>query len=234
MTDLHAPDFTRRETAQAELMDDPACDLPTLRRTYRQFAHLNALIAGWRGIYVRDLRPRLRRGPLTLLDIGCGGGDVPRHLAGWALRDGLTLTVTGIDTDERAIAYARAQPGPPNLTFRHALSRDLRREGQAFGAVTSNHLLHHLSGPELARLLEDCEALGRVALHNDLIRSPLAYRLFSAGAHLFPGTFIRADGLLSIRRSFTPEELAAAAPPGWQVRPLFPFRQLLTWEAARA
>ncbi|GGR93449.1 class I SAM-dependent methyltransferase [Deinococcus sedimenti] len=235
MTVPGAPaDFTRRAVDLPEFMDDPACDLATLRRTYRQFGRLNALIAGWRRVYVRDLRPRLLQAPLTLLDIGCGGGDVPRQLARWARRDGLDLTVTAIDADPRAIAFASAQPGPPNVTYRQALSSDLVREGHTFGAVTSNHLLHHLTAAELSGLLRDCEHLGRVVVHSDLVRSAAAYRLFSLAAHAFPGTFIRADGLRSIRRSFTPAELQAAAPPGWTVRPLFPFRQLLTWEAGRA
>ena len=46
----------------------------------------------------------------------------------------------------------------------------------------------------------------------------------------FRGSFIRADGLTSIRRSYTAAELRAAAPPGWKVRPGFPFRNLLPLE----
>ncbi|GMA15129.1 methyltransferase domain-containing protein (plasmid) [Deinococcus metallilatus] len=228
-------DFSRRAADLHERMDEPDCDLPTLRRTYAQFATVNALVAGWRQVYLRELRPRLSPGrTMTLLDIGCGGGDVPLRLAHWARRDGLRLRVTAIDADERAVAYASplAQPG---VEFRQALSGDLVREGQRFDFVTSNHLLHHLTDPELVALLRDSERLCRVrVLHSDLARSPLAYRLFSVGARLFPGTFIHEDGLLSIRRSYTAAELAALVPPGWAVRPLFPFRYLLTYTGPNA
>ncbi|WP_216326238.1 class I SAM-dependent methyltransferase [Deinococcus aestuarii] len=224
------PDLTRRDPTLRERMDDPACDPGTLRRTYAQFGAVNALVAGWRQVYRRELRPHLPPGrTLSLLDIGCGGGDVARGLADWARRDGRRLRVTAIDADERAIRYAVARPAHPDVTYRRALSGDLVREGQGFDFVISNHLLHHLTDPELGTLLRDSERLGRVrVVHSDLARHPLAYRAFSAGARLFQGSFIREDGLLSIRRSHTVRELAALAPPGWQVRPLVPFRLLLT------
>lgn len=224
------PDLSRRAAELSERMDDPACDPGTLCRTYAQFAAVNALVSGWGRVYRRDLRPHLPPGrTLTLLDIGCGGGDVARRLAGWARRDGRRLRVTAIDADERAIRYATGRLAHPDVTFRRALSGDLVREGRGFDFVISNHLLHHLTDPELGTLLRDSERLGRVrVVHSDLARHPLAYRAFGVGARLFRGSFIREDGLLSIRRSFTAPELAALAPPGWQVRPLVPFRLLLT------
>lgn len=231
-----APDFSRRAADLREQMDDPGCDLPTLRRTYARFGTVNALVSGWRRVYLRELRPRLsRERPATLLDIGCGGGDVARRLAQWARRDGLRLQVTGIDADERAVAHATGLPSDPDVDFRQALSSDLVREGREFDFVISNHLLHHLTDAELSGLLQDSAALGRVqVIHSDLARNALAYRAFSVGARVFPGTFIREDGLLSIRRSHTAAELAALAPPGWRVQPLFPFRLLLTYDRSHA
>ena len=231
----------RRDTQLSELMDDPGCDLSGLRRTYAQFGAVNSLVAGWGRVYRQHLRPRLSHDrPHRLLDIGCGGGDVPRALAHWAARDGFTLRITAIDADERAIAYAAAQPPVSGLTFRQALSGDLVREGHSFDLVTSNHLLHHLTDAELRTVLLDSEALcrdegrgGGLAVHSDIQRSPLAYAAFRVGvAPLFRDSFIGEDGLRSIRRSFTARELAALAPPGWQVRTLPPYRNLLMYDAA--
>lgn len=229
----------RRATHLRERMDAPDCDLRALQRTYAQFQTVNALVSGWRRVYARELRPLLSATePRTLLDIGCGGGDVPRGLARWAAQDGLRLEITAVDADARAIAYARGLPQLPNIAFRQAMSGDLVAEGRRFDFVISNHLLHHLDAAELAALLADSERLCRVkAIHGDIERSPLAYLAFAAGTKVvfpgpfFPGSFIREDGLLSIRRSYTHAELRAVTPPGWQARRQFPYRNLLLYQA---
>ncbi|ACO47204.1 class I SAM-dependent methyltransferase [Deinococcus deserti] len=225
-------DLSRRAAWLRERMDEPDCDPQKLRRTYAQFGVINALVSGWRRIYIRDLRPGLSPVvPRTLLDIGCGGGDVPFRLAHWARQDGLKLDITAIDADERAVAYASARPAHPQVRFRQALSSDLVREDRHFDFITSNHLLHHLTAEELTILLQDSEQLCReLVIHNDIERSALAYAAFRTGtAWVFPGSFIHEDGLLSIRRSYAQAELAALAPPGWVARRQFPFRNLLTY-----
>ncbi|MFD1731547.1 methyltransferase domain-containing protein [Deinococcus malanensis] len=176
-------------------MDEPDCDPQKLRHTYAQFGIINILVSGWRRIYTRHLRPGLSPAvPRTLLDIGCGGGDVPLRLARWAKRDGLMLRITAIDADSRAIAYASARPAPAQVQFRQALSSDLVWEGQQFDFITSNHLLHHLTAEELTTVLQDSEQLCRgLVIHNDIERSALAYAAFRAGtARFFPGpSFMR-------------------------------------------
>jgi hypothetical protein len=71
-----------------------------------------------------------------------------------------------------------------------------------------------------------------VVIHNDIRRSPAAYALFYAASWLFTGSYIRQDGLTSIRRSYTAAELAAGAPPGWTVTRHAPFRNLLQLDNA--
>lgn len=217
-----------------ELMDDPQADPAALNRTYAHFDRVNLVVSGWRRVYTRDLRPRLiRPGGARLLDIGCGGGDISRRLMAWAARDGLQLRICAVDADPRAIAFARAQPTPLGLAFRAAMSGELRAEGERFDLVISNHLLHHLQPEEFSALLADTEALcSGLAIHSDIERHPLAYAAFRVGtARGFGGSFIHVDGLRSIRRSYTHAELAAVAPPGWEARRQFPFRNLLTWRA---
>lgn len=224
-------DLARRDLELQELMDDPGCDPVALRRTYDQFGLVNRLVAGWRRRYRRDLRPLLSpERESTLLDVGCGTGDVARSLAGWAARDGLRLTVTAVDPDPRAYAYAveSAGPGTP-VEFRCCASADLVAEGRRFDVVVSNHLLHHLDEAELAALLADSAVLARrFVLHNDLTRSPIAYAAYGPVGRLAgPGSFLRTDGLRSLRRSYRPAELAAVVPTGWRVQRAFPFRLLL-------
>jgi 2-polyprenyl-3-methyl-5-hydroxy-6-metoxy-1,4-benzoquinol methylase len=221
-----------RDAGATEIMDLPDCDPEALDNTYRQFALVNRVLSGWRRLYVRELRPFLAATsrPATVLDIGSGGGDLAVMLARWAARDRLTLHITGIDPDSRAAAFALRRAAVPGVSFRQAHSTDLVQEGRQYDFVISNHVLHHLGSGQLQELLAHSELLARkAALHNDLRRSPAAYALFSAAALPFRHSFIRADGLTSIRRSYTHRELKALAPPGWVVRTGSAFHQVLAY-----
>jgi 2-polyprenyl-3-methyl-5-hydroxy-6-metoxy-1,4-benzoquinol methylase len=226
-------DLRRRDTELTELMDSPDCDARMLDRTYAQFAAVNALYSGWRGIYRRSIRPRLSTTLVShVLDVGSGGGDLTRALARWAARDGLRLRVTGIDPDPRAHAFAEALPAMRGVEFRRAFSRELVLAGERYDMVVSNHVLHHLSGAELGGLLFDSEQLAPRSLHADISRSWFAYAGFGISTlPFFHDSYIRADGLRSIRRSFTPGELAAVVPADWRVVPQSPVSYVLEADA---
>ncbi|WP_026549821.1 class I SAM-dependent methyltransferase [Arthrobacter sp. Br18] len=233
---MSAPGFlVRRDTDSVEEMDRPDCDPVLLANTYRQFGLINSVVSGWRHTYVTLLRPQLTASSCSLLDVGSGGGDVPRVLARWARRDGLDLEITAIDPDERAHAFATGQRPVPGLTFRRAFSSELVAEGRTFDAVISNHLLHHLSPGEFSGLLQDTEDFApRIAVHKDIARHRVGYGLFSIGTLPLRGSYIRTDGLTSIRRSYTPLELRFRVDEehrtGWSVRRAPRFHHLLVYQ----
>lgn len=233
--------MNRWESA-AEIMDDPNCDSLLLERTYERFPVVNRFIGGWGNIYQRLLKPMLAQSRQPrLLDIGCGGGDIAIELTRRALADGIDISALGIDPDARAVDFARrasARLKLPTqaLDFQEMDSAQLRETGAEFDVVISNHLMHHLDDARLRAVVEDSKALSRgVVVHADIRRSAVASALFGiASLPLAPGSLIRRDGLISIRRSFTPLELAARVGPGWEIHTMAPFRLLLMAKAEPA
>lgn len=228
----------QRDEGLRELMDDPDCDPDALVRSYALFETVNAVVSAPKALYRRWVRPRLSStGTLRLLDVGTGGADLPRRLLGWAGREGFRLDVVAIDPDPRAIAFARSRGELPGLDLRETTTRELVAADERFDVVVSNHVLHHLTPTELGALLADSERLvgpGGSVIHGDIERSRLGYAAFAAGTammtpFLLRGSFIRQDGLRSIRRSSTARELASAVPPGWWTRRAMPSRLELLW-----
>ncbi|GAA1465123.1 methyltransferase domain-containing protein [Microbacterium thalassium] len=225
--------LSTRDRALRELMDDPQCDPDRLAATLRRFDIVNRLVAGWHSVYRAHMRPALADlgRPATVLDIGSGGGDVVARLATWARRDGFDVAWVGIDPHPQAHAVAESRRAPSSVSFRCADAATLRDEGAVFDIVLSNHVLHHLDD-DLPAFIEDSVALARgPVLHSDIDRSRLAYVLYAIGiTPLAPGTFLRTDGLRSIRRSFTATELReqlADDPTGpWRVERPTTFRLL--------
>lgn len=233
------PDLRERAVDLRELMDDPAADLRMLERTYRRFQVVNAIVSRPGALYRRHVRPRAQRGDVRILDIGAGGGDLCRSLAGRLRHDGLRARIMALDPDERAMHWARTHDGGVGIEYRCATSTELAAAGERFDVIVSNHLLHHLSADERATVLNDSEKLvapGGVVAHHDIARGRAAYALYAIGTAplartLLADSFIRIDGLLSIRRSYTARELREVAPAGWTVRSALPARLELRFDA---
>ncbi|MBS1907419.1 MAG: methyltransferase domain-containing protein [Actinobacteria bacterium] len=232
-------DLSARAVDVPELMDDPGADPQALEHTYRLFGAVNAVVSRPGALYRRDIRPRARAGRVRILDVGAGGGDLCRALAARLARDGLAAEITALDADERATAWAAGHDAGAGVTYRCALVADLVGAGETYDVVLSNHVLHHLGADELQGMLADTARLAGetgLVVHRDIARSRAAYALFAAGTwpfagNLLAGSFIRSDGLTSIRRSYTAAELSALAPAGWTVWVGMPARLELRREA---
>lgn len=213
-----------------EIMDDPNCDRETLYNTYDQFKTVNKLLGRWDHIYKNWIRPVIQSldGKATILDIGSGGGDIILLLHLYTRRDGFDIRYTGVDPDPRALHYTNQKPCPEGIQFLSSTSSELVEENRTFDIVISNHLLHHLNTDELLAVCNDASILSnQLVLFNDIERSDIAFMFFRLLAPLlFRNSFISADGITSIKRSYTKNELQDSLPNSWSVYKQFPFRLL--------
>jgi SAM-dependent methyltransferase len=220
-----------------ERIDDPALDAAVVVRSLGDVARSNALFGGRRAV-LGALAPAL--GPagsaLTLLDVGTGMGDIPRHARRLAARRRVRLTAVGVELN---FALARAsQAGTDASVCADAFA--LPFADRSIDLVTASQLLHHFTGDALGRLLAELDRVARrLVVVGDLRRSYAAaggFWLASRALGFHPVT--QHDGVLSVFRGFTAGELAAhvrAAVPaarGLAVRHRLGWRVVASWHPA--
>jgi ubiquinone/menaquinone biosynthesis C-methylase UbiE len=180
----------------------------------------------WLGVtrsLLRALLPRLpETGPARLLDVGCGSGDLP---AACAERTGRRLRAVGVDVKRLHLEQA-----PPGVIRVQADALHLPFASHSFDLVTASLFLHHFDGAQAVRVLQEMWRVTRGALVvNDLHRARVPW-LFARVAlpRLLRSPVSVADGLVSIRRAFTPRELEdtmrEAGLSGVRVARHFPYR----------
>lgn len=230
------PLFLKKRNEQiTEKMDQPDCDRELLFNTYQQFSTINRLISGWQRVYKKFIRPVFRdtSKKYSILDLGCGGGDILKLLDRLTKKDGLQVSLTGVDPDARAFQFLTKQNWPKNISLLKSTASEMVEKNHSFDIVISNHLVHHLTNSELMGICSDAEQLAtKKVIFNDIERSAIGYSSFKIAASvIFHNSFIVPDGLTSIKRSFRKEELQNALPDGWIVHRQFPFRLLAVFDA---
>ena len=206
---------------------DVAANLDEMWRLNRWLGGLSAL--------TRHLYPRLAAAaPCTLLDLGTGSAQVPLAIARWARAQQTSVSVIGLDWAARNLAVARRRSrGCGQVSLLLADSQHAPLPDRAVDFVISSLFLHHFAPEAVVNLLRAAYGLARRALiMTDLVRGVLpglAFRLVQPT--LAPHPLTRHDGLLSIRRAYTPAELrslaAAAGLPDARVYAHRPWRMTL-------
>jgi SAM-dependent methyltransferase len=236
----------RAELALAPEIMDGALPYPEARRALRDLDRVNRLLLGVTAVR-RMLLPRLAesangpvgpvgKGPLRVLDLGAGSGNLARALAAAAGRRGTPVRMVLVDRRLTHLAVGRppasagAIGGPAPLAVAASADALPFREG-AFEWSFSHLFFHHFGGREnravLAEMLR-CSRAGAAVV--DLRRSRLAAWLARL---LFPflgiGRVALHDGLLSLAQSWTVAEVAdlvgeGSGLPVLELRRRFPFR----------
>jgi len=227
-----------REASRIELMDHLDASPAELARSLTDIARLNRI--GATQTILRHVAPFLARQrtgeTLRILDVGTGAADIPLALARWARRRGHRVRVVALEVHPAILRYAaQAVDGTPEvrLVAGDALEPPIR-PGSVDVALCSL-VLHHL--PEeavvaLFRRLAELVRLGFVV--SDFRRGRLAWAaVWLVTRAVSRNRMTRHDGPLSVRRAYTPVELARLATCAelrdmrWHRAPAF--RQIGVW-----
>ena len=200
--------MTRLSTSPTgtELLDDVTADPRVVEESLGNIARANRWFGGLAA--VRHGLARLlegRTGPVSLVDVGTGAGDIPRMARGWCERHGMTLRAFGL---ERHPAAARmAKEGGLQTSIGCGGSLPLRDAG--VDLVVLSQVAHHLDPDSCVAVFRECNRVARIGvIVADLHRSVAAQAGFWVASHALGFDRVtRVDGMTSLRRGFTAETL---------------------------
>ena len=199
-------------SAETEIMDDFLMEGELLRRTLDQIAWINQWLGGNR-ITLNGLKKLWKDIPLereiTIVDLGCGNGDMLRVVADVARKEGRKVKLIGIDANNFTVNYARKQSADyPEISYLSELIPSEAFNNLTYDIVLSTLFFHHFSDKELLNCLSEVTSKASVGVVvNDLHRNQWAVFLFRLLTIFIPNPMVREDGVTSILRGFKKSEL---------------------------
>lgn len=200
-----------RRSAESEWLDDADMDPAELELVLRDLARFNGAMLGHRSVIAwlrRATKDAPNDRPMTLVDVGCGYGDLLRAIRRWSRQRGLPLKLIGIDLSRETVRIARAATNDADQieyrvedVFEHQIDEPI-------DFVVSSLLTHHLSDAMIVKFLRWMEATARKGwLIYDLQRHAVPYFFIGLMGKLtsLHRTVIH-DGRISVARSLTRAE----------------------------
>jgi len=203
---------TRYRSDKTEIMDDFSMNGELLRDTLDKLGNINKWLGGNR-VTLGGIKQLLKGQPkdktYTIIDLGCGHGDILRLVADFGRNNDYSFQLIGIDANLDAIDYANELSLEyPELTFRNEDIFSEEFQNSNYDIALTTLFLHHFKEKEILTLLDGLSTnatLGIVV--NDLQRSEIAYGLFRLLSLAISNQMIVQDGLTSILRAFKKEDL---------------------------
>ena len=203
---------TSHRSSEMEIMDDFTMEGVLFRDTLDKLEIINRFLGG-NSVTIKGLKKLLKNQSknktITIVDLGCGNGDVLRDVSKFGRKNNYSFKLIGIDANPAAIDYARELSKEySELSFKtiDILSEDFKK--QSYNVVLCTLFLHHLKNEELISFLKtttDKATIGVVV--NDLHRHKLAYYLFKLIGFFIKNKMVRQDGLTSVLRAFKRKDL---------------------------
>jgi len=205
----------RAEGAQEVLDGDVAA--PELAASLADIDRLNTWFGGY-ALSLRAIRRRRRSrgaaGRAACRPPGGGTAAFAVRITRWARRTGRSVRVIVVDRDPTTLGLARAAVAAyPEIVLVRGDAAALPCRRRAADIVTSALTLHHLEPAQAAAGLREMTSAARIAVVvNDLLRRRLSLGLVWLATRLLRCHPIsRHDGPLSVRRSYSRDELTALA-----------------------
>jgi SAM-dependent methyltransferase len=208
---LHSPIDLKHRRDEAEWLDRTDIDPIELERVLRDLASFNGTFLGHYPL-LRWISQATRAAPkgvsLTIVDVGCGYGDLLRAVRHWSRRRNLELNLIGVDLNPETIRIARAATDAADRIDFRVMNIFELDSIESVDFIVSSLVAHHLSDREITefiRLMEKTARRGWAIC--DLQRHRFLYHFIGlTGSLAWLHPMVVHDGQISVTRSLTRRE----------------------------
>ena len=203
---------TSHRSTEEEIMDDLSMKGEMLRQTLDKIAQINKRLGGNQatisGLHTL-LKAEAKDSVISIVDLGCGSGDMLRAVTDFGRKNNFIFKLTGIDANEYTINYARKlSVNYPEISY---IKMDILSDEFSditFDVVITTLFLHHFTNQQIEELLTPVVNKARIGVViNDLHRSSTAYYLFKGISLFIKNPMVKKDGAISVLRGFKKNEL---------------------------
>lgn len=198
---------------QEEQLDNLSLSGNVLRKTLTSLRWINRLFGNHRQLgkaVLHHVKERFPDQNITIVDLGCGGGDCLLEISKKLKKNNVRATYIGIDGNKESIAHAIKQnTDPEHIRYETGDILDDNFILPECDMVISSHFIYHFKDIVLVQFLNKLISTPVEALiFSELYRNRAAYILFRASHWILPiSKMAKKDGLLAIQRAFTIPEI---------------------------
>lgn len=194
-------------------MDDLQCRGEVVNQTLRELDFINRWLGG-NQVTLSALKKLWLSIPskkeITIVDLGCGSGEMLRMIAALAAKEKRRVILIGIDANENIIEYARNHSlNFENISFQSINVFSTEFQLLKFDIVLATLFFHHFSDAQLVQLFSSLRKQTSTGIIvNDIHRHPLAYYSIKWLTAVFSKSkMVKYDAPLSVRRAFHKKDL---------------------------
>lgn len=201
-------------SSEKELLDTLIPDERDLRKNLDEMEMINTWCGSKKSVihFINKMSKKYvgKNNNISLVDLGCGKGDLLRAIDNWSQKKNIKLDLFGMDINPQSIQYAvENSAANPNIQYRTCDIFSDEFKQHRYDIIFINNVCHHFNDDDLTKLFQQLAKQARMAVFiSDLQRNRLSYFLIKwLSKSLNLSYLAKHDGPLSVLRAFHKNEL---------------------------
>ena len=221
-----------------ELLDTDNIPFADIKQNMKELNTINTVLGG-HAISIKGIQKIISNykveKPITICEIGCGGGDNLNALQKWCNKKNIKVTFIGIDIKQECIEFAQQQYPLLQCNWIQSDYQKISFDKNRPAIIFSSLFCHHFIEDELITMLQWMKSNSLKGFFiNDLHRHWLAYYLIQFITAAFSHSYlVKNDASLSVARGFLQTEwikiFADAGIKNYSINWKWAFRHLIVY-----